>query len=179
MYQALSHKELFAQPAAQKDYEEDDDETSHAKVIERQQAELKRLEEEENQKVMKQKHDEEMRKKKEKEELIKKEKDRQQELNKHHMKLFMKQSLPVEPLATDPASTLIVFRLPSGHKAERRFNKKDSIDDLYNYISSLEEEHLTKFDLIQTFPFVIFVDRQKTLEEEKLFPNAVLQVREL
>jgi hypothetical protein len=82
-------------------------------------------------------------------------------------------------IATDPNSTLIVFRLPSGNKAERRFNKKDTINDLYNYIASLEEEHLTKYDLIQTFPFVIFIDKQKTLEEEKLFPNAVLQVREL
>ncbi len=82
--------------------------------------------------------------------------------------------------ATDPNSTLIVFRLPGGNRIERRFNKKDKIDDLYNFIDFLEDDNIKEnnFDLIQTFPFIIFNDREKTIEEANLFPNAVLQVRE-
>lgn len=36
-----------------------------------------------------------------------------------------------------------------------------------------------KYELIQPFPFKLYSDCEKTLEEEKLFPNAVLQIREI
>ena len=40
-------------------------------------------------------------------------------------------------------------------------------------------EENNEFDLITPFPIKVFNDMDKTLEEEKLFPNAVLQIREL
>ena len=82
--------------------------------------------------------------------------------------------------ANDINSTLIVFRLPGGNRVERRFNKKDKIDVLYNFLEFLEDENIkdNNFDLIQTFPYVLYNDREKTIEEERLYPNAVLQVRE-
>jgi UBX domain len=52
---------------------------------------------------------------------------------------------------------------------------------LYDLVESLEEkifEETEEFDIIQTFPYKVFSDREKTLEEEKLFPNALLQIRE-
>ncbi len=52
---------------------------------------------------------------------------------------------------------------------------------MYDLIESLEEkifEESEEFDIIQTFPFKVFSDKNKTLEEEKLFPNAILQIRE-
>jgi len=52
---------------------------------------------------------------------------------------------------------------------------------LYDLVESLDEqifEETEEFDIIQTFPFKIFSDKNKTIEEEKLFPNALLQIRE-
>jgi hypothetical protein len=40
-------------------------------------------------------------------------------------------------------------------------------------------EESDKYELIQPFPFVAYRDMNKTLEEEKLFPNAILQIKEL
>lgn len=48
-------------------------------------------------------------------------------------------------------------------------------------VESLDEkifEETEEFDIIQTYPFKVFSDKNKTIEEEKLFPNAVLQIRE-
>lgn len=52
---------------------------------------------------------------------------------------------------------------------------------MYDLVDSLEEnifEESEEYDIIQPFPFKIFMDKDKTMEEEKLFPNAVLQIRE-
>jgi len=52
---------------------------------------------------------------------------------------------------------------------------------LYDLVESLDEnifEENDEFDIIQLFPFKVFSDKEKTLEEEKLFPNAMLQIRE-
>ena len=49
-------------------------------------------------------------------------------------------------------------------------------------VESIEEkifEENEVFDIIQTFPMKVFSDKNKTLEEEKLFPNALLQIREI
>ena len=55
---------------------------------------------------------------------------------------------------------------------------------LYDFVDSLSlniftEPGIDKYELIQPFPFKSYSDPQRTLEEEKLFPNAVLQIREL
>jgi len=50
------------------------------------------------------------------------------------------------------------------------------------FITSLGPGVLTEseeFDLIIPFPFKIYNDKEKTLLEEGLFPNAVLQIREV
>lgn len=105
-------------------------------------------------------------------------------------KQFKKNLLPAEPsgkkllillfLANDANSTLIVFRMSNvEERVERRFYKNNKIEDLYNYIDSLSDKNIKSYELIQTFPFTIFNDKTKTLEELKLYPNAVIQVREL
>lgn len=53
---------------------------------------------------------------------------------------------------------------------------------MYDLVESLEQnifEDTEVFDIIQTFPFKVFSDKDKTIQEEKLFPNAVLQIREI
>lgn len=164
------------------DYGEEEDD-SHAAIIRQQQEEMRQLErlEEENRK--KAQLEEEIKRKKEKEERELLEKKKEEEKKREEMALFKRKQLPPEPPADEPNSTHILFRHPDGeNRSERRFFKKDLIKDLYNYIESLQEvpfnNHAGKFDLIQPFPFINFTDKDKTLEEEKLFPNAVIQIRE-
>lgn len=40
-------------------------------------------------------------------------------------------------------------------------------------------EESDKYELIQPFPFKLYNNKERTLEEEQLFPNAVLQIREI
>ena len=95
-----------------------------------------------------------------------------------------KQTLPPEPDENNPNKTTIVFRYPDGSQSkERRFLKTDKVQLLYFFIESLgreiyTEDEATSFDLIQPFPFKVYNEKEKTLEEERLFPNAVLQIKE-
>jgi hypothetical protein len=166
-------------PEYQYDYQEDD---SHSSIIRKQNEELRRLEQEEENKKRRIKFEEDLRKQKEKEEKDNLKKKMEEQQRTRNMKLFKLKQLPAEPSADDKNSTHIMFRLPDGiHRVERRFLKKDTIGDLYNYIEALDNanfNHEGKFELIQTFPFVLFNDKDKTLEEEKLFPNAIIQIRE-
>ena len=62
--------------------------------------------------------------------------------------------------------------------------KTDKISLLYDYIRSLgkdiyTEEEYQDFSILQTFPFKNFEDKlNMTLEEEGLFPNSMLQIKE-
>ena len=62
--------------------------------------------------------------------------------------------------------------------------KSDKISVLYDYVRSLgkeiySEEEYNNFSIIQSFPFKNFENKiNNTLEQEGLFPNAVLQIKE-
>ena len=97
----------------------------------------------------------------------------------------MKMILAPEPDDNNPNTCHIKFRLPDGEKIlERKFLKTDKILMLYEFIKSLGreifmEEDNHHFSLLQTFPYKLFDDIQEhTLEEEGLFPNSVLQIKE-
>jgi hypothetical protein len=164
----------------QYDFEEEDD--SHSSIIRKQNEEMRRLEQEEEEKKRRIKLEEEKRRQKEKEEKEMLRKKQEEQQRSRTMKLFKLKQLPVEPTADDKNSTHILFRCPDGiHRIERRFNKKDTVGDMYNFIESLDDVSFNqegKFELIQPFPFALFNDKEKTLEEEKLYPNAVVQIRE-
>ena len=126
----------------------------------------------------------EKREKKEKEELEKKKKE--EELIKLNEKIeLIKKNLPEEPNDSNPNKSIIVFRYPDGKKnIERKFLKNHTIQILYDFVESLgreiyTEENLNKFILIQTFPFKKYEDKEKTLEEEGLYPNSVIQIKEI
>ena len=93
--------------------------------------------------------------------------------------------LPKEPDENDPNCCQIILRYPDGTKnIERRFNKNEKIENLYILVKSkgreiFMEEDNHHFSLLQTFPYKLFDDIQEhTLEEEGLFPNSVLQIKE-
>ncbi len=91
--------------------------------------------------------------------------------------------LPDEPNINCSDASLILFRFPDGHgRIERRFFKTNKISDLYSFVESLENQSFNKegqFELVQTFPYKVFNKMDSSLEEEKLFPNAVIQLKEL
>jgi len=92
--------------------------------------------------------------------------------------------LPEEPIEGDKEASAIVFRLPvSGERINRRFLKTDKVGLLYDFIDSLGEkvqfEHTEgEYVIMQSMPKKLFVDKEKTLGEEGLFPRAMLQVKE-
>jgi len=99
------------------------------------------------------------------------------------IKVEKQKALADEPASDNPDSAFIIFRYPDGdRRAERRFLKSHTVQNLYDYVDSLGSDVFMegdKYELIQPFPFKLYSDFTKMLEEEKLFPNAVLQIREI
>ena len=149
---------------------------AQADLIDIQNKELEILEREANEKKLaeQRKKEEEIKKQKELEEKQAKEKQIIEE---------KKKTIPEEPKENEPNTTMIILRYPhSDQRAERRFYKTDTIELLYDYVITLGKdifEESGEFELIQPFPFKVYNEKSKTLEEEKLFPNAVLQIREV
>ena len=89
-----------------------------------------------------------------------------------------------EPEEGNPDATIICFRYPDGEKRkDRRFLKTHTIKNLYDYITTLgneiySEEGHNGFSLFQPFPPKKYTNMENTLEQEGLFPNAVIQIRE-
>ena len=92
--------------------------------------------------------------------------------------------MPQEPVEGDKDASSIVFRLPvSGERISRRFLKSEKVGTLYDFIDSLGEkvqfEHTEgEYVIMQSMPRKLFVEKEKTLAEEGLFPRAMLQVKE-
>ena len=148
-----------------------------AEVLAKQEREMKSLERMEENKRL-----EEERKEREKKE--EEEKKKEEELIQKIQKESILNILPEEPSDDNPDKCVIVFRFPDGEKViQRKFLKSDTVSLLYLYVKSLgrdiysenEEQH---FSLIQSFPFKNFDEVQNnSLEQEGLFPNAVLQIK--
>ena len=132
---------------------------------------------------------EEKRERREREEKEKKRKEEEEkkklEQKEKEDKELFSMLIPPEPDENNPDKCIIIFRLPDGEKnIQRKFLKTDKIAILYDYIRSLgkeiySEEDYHNFSIIQTFPFKNFENKlNNTLEEEGLFPNSVLQIKE-
>lgn len=142
---------------------------------------LGKIAEERQKKLEEEKLREEEEKKKEEEKFLE-EKKKREEIDskaKEAQKKIVK-----EPDQNNPDATTICFRYPDGTTTKnRRFLKSNKIQDLYVYVTSLgneiysEEEH-NGFSLYQPFPPKKYEHMGNTLEEEKLCPNAVIQIRE-
>ena len=117
---------------------------------------------------------------------INKEETKEKILKEKEESKKIKTNLKPEPSDDNPDKCIILFRFPDGEKTvQRKFLKKDKIKDLFDFIKSLgreiftEEEH-HHFSLLQTFPYKLFDEIQNnTLEQEGLFPNSVLQIKEI
>ena len=94
--------------------------------------------------------------------------------------------LSQEPEENNPDICHIMFRLPDGEKnIERKFLKTDKVSSLYNFVKSIGREifmepDASDFDLIVPgFPSKNLENyKNSTLENEGLYPNSMLQIRE-
>ena len=150
-----------------------------AEIRKNQDNEMRELERIEENRIKKEKEEKERKKREEQIEREKLEKEKEE-------KKFFSMLVPKEPDDNNPDKCVIMFRMPNGEKnIERKFLKTDKISVLYDYIRSLgkeiySEEEYHNFSILQTFPFKNFEDKiNNTLEEEGLFPNSVLQIREI
>ena len=148
-----------------------------AEILHQQNFEMEELEKEATKKEeeLQKKIIYEEKKKKEEEIKIKEIKDKAMEA---------KDKIVDEPDENDPNCSVICFRYPDGETTKnRRFLKSHTIQNLYNFVTSLGEEIYTEkennhFSLFQPFPPKKYEEMDNTLEKEGLFPNAVIQIRE-
>ena len=144
-----------------------------------QEEEMKKLERNEEERIKKEEEEKEKKR-------LEEEKEKEKEDKEKEEKEIFSMLIPPEPDDNNPDKCIIVFRLPDGEKnIERKFLKTDKISVLYDYIKSLGNEIYTekeynKFSIIQTFPYKNFEDKlNRSLEEEGLFPNSMLQIKEI
>ena len=152
---------------------------SDAQVLAKREKEMRELERQQEEKEKKEK--EERMKELEEEKRIKK-------LNQEYDKKAesAKKKLSQEPDDDDPDACHIIFKSPNGEKMiKRRFFKTDIIESLYIYVKSIGRDIFTEpdsndFDILSSdFPPKNLQDKKNnTLEEEGLFPNSMLQIRE-
>ena len=151
---------------------------SDGQIIAKREQEMKELERQQEEKIRKE--NEEKQKILEEENRIKK---RDEDYEKQAE--YSKQLIPPEPEEDNPNATKIIIKYPDGVKSiERRFLKSEKIEVLYILVKSkgreifLEQES-SDFYLTFGFPPKNLEDsKNKTLESEGLFPNAMIQIRE-
>ena len=121
-------------------------------------------------------------KEKREEEEKKKKKEKEEEEDEAELS---KQILSEEPEENNPNSCHIIFRYPTGDKnIERRFLKNEKIEILYFFVKSkgreiFFEKESNDFELIYGIPPKNLENsKNKTLEEEGLYPNAIVQIKE-
>ena len=125
--------------------------------------------------------------KEEENKILEEEKEKINKRNEEYQKEVenAKKILSKEPDENDSNSCLIILKYPDGVKTiERRFNKNDKIENLYLFVKSqgreiFFEEESSNFDLMYGFPPKSLDNSKKnTLDEEGLFPNAYIQIKE-
>jgi len=103
----------------------------------------------------------------------------EQEKHEKEEKLSRKRkTLEKEPEKTEEGICEIAFRFPAGKRIVRRFKKDEKIEILYNFIDCLQEEGIEegKYLLSQTMPKKAYKNLENTLENEQLFPKALIQI---
>ncbi|KAF2078651.1 hypothetical protein CYY_000022 [Polysphondylium violaceum] len=77
----------------------------------------------------------------------------------------------------DPSGiTKILLKFPDGLNQTRRFLKHDKIQDILDYINSLDNLNDKEYELILTFPKKVLDKPTSTLEENDLHPSSSLYI---
>ena len=117
----------------------------------------------------------------------KKEKEEKQKIKKYEDEAKIAKSLvPEEPDEKNPNACHLVFRAPDGEQnIQRRFLKSEKVQVLFYFIKSMGRKIFTEpesndFDILCLGfpPKNLGEKKNNTLEEEGLFPNSLLQIKE-
>ncbi|OMJ93495.1 hypothetical protein SteCoe_3467 [Stentor coeruleus] len=87
---------------------------------------------------------------------------------------ILKKNVGIEPQLND-ITIFVSFKLPTGIRLDRNFDKNKKISVLYDY---LEMNNIIATELVFGFPSKSLVDREKSLEEEGVYHKCVIHVRE-
>ena len=88
-----------------------------------------------------------------------------------------------EPTEGDMAT--ITFRMPNGQRVTRKFLAEDRVGTLYEWVSSLEQESYgfenpgSDVQLLVPMPRKVYDQLDEVLRDTKLYPKALLTVKEL
>jgi FAS-associated factor 2 len=148
------------------------------KIIEEQDMAFLQSLKEDQEKEMKEK--EERRQLEEQQKAIEREKEKQQkkieEKKKRKEEILAK--LPPEPSDNEKGVTHLVIRLPDGCRLHRKFLSHQKLEEIFNFVESQSEYDNTEYELVMNFPRKIFNDKNITIEEAGLFPQASLFLQE-
>ena len=81
-----------------------------------------------------------------------------------------------EPAGADTA--LVAFRLPNGERKQRRFRAGERVQRLYDYVLAFGDVEFDQFELCTNLPKVVYADREATIADAGLAPQAMLFVQE-
>lgn len=92
--------------------------------------------------------------------------------------------LSSEPMENDPNTALICFVSPNRTKMfERGFKKQQKVSELYKFVTTKINDIFgisSKKDfLLAIYPSKVLSNKEMSIEQEKLFPRAVIQIREI
>ena len=158
---------------------------SYGQILAKRENEMKELERQHEEKMKKE--EEEKRKEEEKKRKEMEEENKLKKLEEKYNKEaeFSKNLLPPEPDENNPDACTIVLRYPDCVKTmERRFLKTDKINSLFIFVKSkgreiFSEREYNNFELIFGLPPKNLENsKDKTLEEEGMFPNGIINIKE-
>jgi len=75
----------------------------------------------------------------------------------------------------------VAFRLPNGERKQRRFRAGERVQRLYDYVlafGDVEFDSPDAFELCTNLPKVVYADREATIADAGLAPQAMLFVQE-
>ncbi|KAJ3102579.1 hypothetical protein HDU97_000448 [Phlyctochytrium planicorne] len=101
--------------------------------------------------------------------------------SKKRRKEELQKNLAPEPPANAKEVAKVSIRLPSGERVIRRFLADETIQNLYNFIESLDLSPISvEADIVavNAYPRKVFLDLTQTLREAGVYPSASLIVEE-
>ncbi|ORY34465.1 UBX-domain-containing protein [Rhizoclosmatium globosum] len=129
-----------------------------------------RLAQEEKERIAKEKEEEE---RKQQEILSRRE-------QKAARKVFLKENMAPEPETGEIAK--IGIRLPNGERLTRRFRAvENTVQDLYDFVEAQDLTPIdleSEFEVINTYPRRVLLDKTQTIKDAGLYPNSSVMVEE-
>jgi len=101
-----------------------------------------------------------------------------QDMETKNMKLKRLANLPTEPPNNAEKITQLVVRLSDGSKVSRKFSIYEKMQVVFDFIDTKLEDDISKYQVVTNFPQQIYSNPEETIEQAKLYPQALLFLQE-